>query len=197
LQFFTRLEADHPTHRDLGFFSSARIATYPALKRFDGEDAEAAQLDSLASHQRLLQRMEQGTEDLLGFCPGDARAVYQSVHEVLFNHAVGLRFLILERFSTATPRFSPNLTRLPARLTPLRRVCKTLLMEEFLLASSPREFLFAVNASARLVFKLTHLLLPFLLAFPAFGFGPGFGGTKPTSEFSGTAQKEPNSVSFR
>jgi hypothetical protein len=51
---------------------------------------------------------------------------------------------------------------------------------------------------------VVHFLEPFLAGFfaafealLAFGFGPGFGGTKSTNALSGTTQKDPNSVSFK
>jgi hypothetical protein len=100
--------------------------------------------------------MKDGVEDLLGLLPGDARAIYQTVHEVLLNHSVGFLLLMARVFSPAAPLLTVGFARLPARLAPLRRVRKTLLVEELLLARSPDKLVAAINAGARLVFKIVH-----------------------------------------
>jgi hypothetical protein len=89
LQLFTRLEANCLPRRDRGLLARARVAAYSTLPGLDYEDAEAAQLDSLTSRQRPLHGIKDGAKDLLGFSLGNARAIYQPVHDVLFDHGVG------------------------------------------------------------------------------------------------------------
>jgi hypothetical protein len=60
------------------------------------------------------------------------------------------------------PLVAISFASLPTFLAPFRRIGKTFLVKELLLSCCPGEFLLTINAGARLVFKVTHFLLPFL-----------------------------------
>jgi hypothetical protein len=69
---------------------------------------------------------------------------------------------LLSLFQSVTHFLLPSLLAvhlpgLPALLAALRRVSKTLLMEELLLTARPGEFLLTINARSCLVFKPAHL----------------------------------------
>jgi hypothetical protein len=88
LEFLAGLEADGLTGGDGDLLAGARVAPDAALARLDDEDAEAAQLDALAPRQRLLHRVEEGIDGLLGLHLRDAGAFGHTVHDVEFDHCL-------------------------------------------------------------------------------------------------------------
>ena len=66
MKLLARLEANGFPGRNCDFFAGARITTDAAFARFDYEYAEAAQLDSIAARQRILHRIKERLNCLLG-----------------------------------------------------------------------------------------------------------------------------------
>jgi len=91
LKFFAGLESNRLTQRDRYFFARARIASDAALARLYNEDAKAAQLDPIASRQRVLHRIEERFNRLFGFQLWNSRLIGKSVDDIEFDHERGLQ----------------------------------------------------------------------------------------------------------
>ena len=73
LEFLAWFEAHSFARRDVDFFAGAGIAADARLAWLDAEHAKAAELDALAASKRLLQRLENRFDGLLGFGAADVR----------------------------------------------------------------------------------------------------------------------------
>src|SRR5205809_5778059 len=71
LQIFTGLETDGASRRDAHFLARARIAADAALARLHLENAESAELDSLAALHGDPHRVEDRVDGHLGLDLGD------------------------------------------------------------------------------------------------------------------------------
>jgi hypothetical protein len=91
LELFARFEADGFAGRDADFFAGARVATDAGFARLDAEDAEAAELDSLAATESLFQGIENGFDGLLGFGAADESFGNNRIHDVQLDHTGLLR----------------------------------------------------------------------------------------------------------
>lgn len=69
---------------DLG--AGSRISTDAGLAWFDGEDSEAAQLDAVPCHKRLLHALEDGVYGRFGLGTGQPGALHNPLNEILLNH---------------------------------------------------------------------------------------------------------------
>src|SRR6185503_21252425 len=58
LKLFPGFESNRLAGRNRNLFTGARVSAHSAFSRFDDENAESAQLDSLAPGQSFLHRME-------------------------------------------------------------------------------------------------------------------------------------------
>jgi hypothetical protein len=85
MQFFAGFEADGfaGCNADLG--AGAGIATDAGFAGTDAEDAKAAQFDTITGSERLFEALEDGVHGSLSLGPGEARAVYYVMDDVLFN----------------------------------------------------------------------------------------------------------------
>jgi hypothetical protein len=85
MQFLARLETHRfaRSNRDLG--SSARVAADTGLARTDIEDAKAAQFDTIAVGQGLLEAFEDGVDRGLCLDAREAGPLNDVVDDVLFN----------------------------------------------------------------------------------------------------------------
>jgi hypothetical protein len=92
LEFLTGLEADGFAGRNIDFFTSPGISANAGLARLDAEDAEAAELDALATAESLLERFENSFDGLLGLGAADTRLGDDSVYDVQLDHTSLRRF---------------------------------------------------------------------------------------------------------
>src|SRR5258708_961781 len=92
LEFLAGLEADRFAGRNIDFFTGPGISANAGLARLDAEDAEAAELDALATAEGLLERFENGLDGLLGLGATDTRLGDDSVYHVQLNHTSLRRF---------------------------------------------------------------------------------------------------------
>jgi hypothetical protein len=85
VEIFSGLEANGLSGGDADLGASARIAAHAGLSGFDGEDAEAAQLDTVALGQSPLHGFEDGVNGGLGLDPGKSGAFDDTLNEILLN----------------------------------------------------------------------------------------------------------------
>src|SRR5579863_6680489 len=90
LQFFFGLEADGFAWRDVDLFAGARIAANAGLAGLDAEDAEAAQFDTLAAAERVLERFEYRLDRLFRLGAADVwrRCIDDGIHDVQLDHTI-------------------------------------------------------------------------------------------------------------
>lgn len=86
LKLFARFEPDSLAGWNVCHFTRAGIATDAAFARFDHEDAESAQLDSLAALHRRLHALKQSFYRYFGFGLGDACLVSNLIHYIELYH---------------------------------------------------------------------------------------------------------------
>ena len=86
LKFFAGLKADGFAWRNIDFFPGAGIAADAGLARLDAENAKAAELDTLAAAESLLERFENGFDGLLGLGAADVRRGDDGVYDVQLDH---------------------------------------------------------------------------------------------------------------
>jgi len=86
LEFLAGFEADGFAGRDADLFARAGIATDACLAGFDAEDAKAAEFDTLAAAESLLERFENGFDGLLGFGAADESLGHNRIYDVQLNH---------------------------------------------------------------------------------------------------------------
>src|SRR5207244_4496549 len=91
LQFLPRLKTNRLPGRNRNLLAGARVSPDTAFTRLDHEHAKAAQLDAVAARQRVLHRMKQGIDGLLGFELGNACAIGETIDDIEFDHGCGLR----------------------------------------------------------------------------------------------------------
>ena len=84
MKLFAWLEADSFARCDADFGTRPGVAADARFARPDIEDAESAQLDTLAFGQRALQGLEHGVDGSLGLIPLQAGALNHLVNDVLF-----------------------------------------------------------------------------------------------------------------
>jgi hypothetical protein len=87
MELFTGLEADSLARSDLNLRSSPRVPTDSGLPWFDGEDSEAAKLNSVASNERLFHAVEDSVHRSLRFCSWQASSLNNPLDEILFYHS--------------------------------------------------------------------------------------------------------------
>ncbi len=92
LKLFAGFEADGFARRDVDFFAGAWIAADAGFAGLDAKDAEAAELDSLAAAESLLEGFEDGFDGLLGFGAADVRRGDDGINDVQLDHAILQRF---------------------------------------------------------------------------------------------------------
>src|SRR5450759_5124869 len=86
LQFLARFEANRFAGRNVDLSAGARVASNAGLARPHGEDAEAAQLDTIAARQRLLHALKYGFNRCFGLGFGDTRLGDNFVDQIQFDH---------------------------------------------------------------------------------------------------------------
>jgi hypothetical protein len=86
LQLLARLEAHGFARRDVDLFAGAGIATDAGLAGLDAEDAEAAELNTLAAAEGLLERFEHGFDGLLGLGTADVGRGDDGIYDVQLDH---------------------------------------------------------------------------------------------------------------
>jgi hypothetical protein len=86
LQVLTGLESHCLSGRDVHFGSGSGITTDSRFARFDGEDAEAAQLNPIVAFQSVFHAIEDGVDGLLGFRLADPRPFDDLIDKVEFDH---------------------------------------------------------------------------------------------------------------
>src|SRR2546426_8349189 len=86
LQFLPRLETNRLPGRNRDFLAGARVSPDAAFPRLDHEHTKAAQLNAVAARQRVLHRMKQSIDGLLGFELGDAGAIGETIDDIEFDH---------------------------------------------------------------------------------------------------------------
>ena len=91
LKFFAGLESNRLAQRDCHFFTSARIASDASLAGLHDEDAKAAQLDPIASRQRVFHRIEERFNRLFCFQLWNSSLIGKSVDDIEFDHERGLQ----------------------------------------------------------------------------------------------------------
>jgi len=86
MKFFARLETDSLAGGDGDFSACSGVAADARLARFDGEYAEPAKFDTVASDQGLLHAFEDGVYS--GFCLGSRQsgALHNPLYKILLNH---------------------------------------------------------------------------------------------------------------
>jgi hypothetical protein len=115
LEFFAGFEADGFAGRDADFFAGARVATDAGFAGLDAEDAEAAELDTLAAAESLFQGIENGFDGLLGFGAADESFGNNRIHDVQLDHTgLLLREEMLEGEARVVKTRWVNYTVLPS-----------------------------------------------------------------------------------
>ena len=85
--FFPRLETYRFAWRNSDLFSRARISAYAAFSGFDDKNPKSPQLNSFASLQRILERIEDRFHRNFRFHFGDVQLLGNTVYDVLLYHA--------------------------------------------------------------------------------------------------------------
>lgn len=101
LEFFAGLEADSFAGRDADFFAGTRIAADAGFAGLDAEYAEAAEFDTLAAAESLLERFKNCFNGLLGFCAADESCSHHRIHDIQLNHT---RLPLREQMLEAAPQ---------------------------------------------------------------------------------------------
>ena len=86
LQVFAWLEAYSFSRRNVDFRARAGVPANTGLSRFDGEDAEAAQLDPIVGLEGIFHAIEDRIDCLFGFRLTHSRPLYDLIHEIKFDH---------------------------------------------------------------------------------------------------------------
>ena len=86
MKFFAGLETYSFAWSNDDFRTCSGVTADAGFARFDGEDAEAAQLDTVASDEGLLHALEDGVHR--GFCLGSwqSGALNNPLYKILLNH---------------------------------------------------------------------------------------------------------------
>lgn len=87
LQVFSGLEPDGATGSDVDLFAGAWVAADSGLAGSHGEDAEAAQLDTVACGKSVLHATEDGVHGCFGLVARQTCAFDDSLDEVLLYQA--------------------------------------------------------------------------------------------------------------
>lgn len=85
MEVFAGFEADGAAWGDADFGSSARIASYAGFARPHVEDAEAAQLDTVAAGEGALEAFKDSFDGGLGFDAGQSGTLNYLMYDVLLN----------------------------------------------------------------------------------------------------------------
>jgi hypothetical protein len=85
VKVFAWLKTHSLAGRDTDLGAGARVASHPGLTGFDGKDAEASQLDSVALGQRALHGLEDGVYGGLGLDARESRAFDDPLDEILLD----------------------------------------------------------------------------------------------------------------
>jgi hypothetical protein len=101
LEFFAWFEADSFAGRDADFFAGAGVAADAGFAGLYAEDAEAAEFDTLAAAESLLERFENGFDGLFGFGAADESLGHNRIHDVQLNHT---RLLLPRQMLEAAPQ---------------------------------------------------------------------------------------------
>ena len=84
--FFTRFEADRFAGRDRYLSASSRISSDTTLARLHYENTETSQLNSFATLQRILERIEESVNRDFCFDLGYSFLLSNSTYYILFYH---------------------------------------------------------------------------------------------------------------
>jgi hypothetical protein len=85
MEIFAGLEANGLAGRDADFGTCAGVATDTGLSWFNGEDAEASQLDSVALGKSALHGLKDGIDGRLGFDAREPGAFDDTLNEILLD----------------------------------------------------------------------------------------------------------------
>src|ERR1700746_2748064 len=88
LKFLARLEANGFSRRNVDFFPGAGITADSRLAGLHAEYAKTAEFDALTAAKRLLQRLENRFDSLLGLGAADVCGGHYRVYQVQLNHAI-------------------------------------------------------------------------------------------------------------
>ena len=86
LQVFAWLKAYSLSRWNVDFRARTGIPANTSLSRFDGENAEAAQLDPIVSLEGIFHAIEDRIDCLFGFRLTHSRPLYDLIHEIEFDH---------------------------------------------------------------------------------------------------------------
>jgi hypothetical protein len=86
MKLFAGLEADSFARGDGDFSACPGVAPNAGFARFNGEDAETAQFDAVASNQVLFHAIEDGVDGSLCFGPWEASTFNNPLYKILLNH---------------------------------------------------------------------------------------------------------------
>jgi len=86
LQVLAWFEAHGLSRRNVDLRARTRVPAYTGFSRFDGEDAEAAQLDPIVGFEGIFHAIEDRIDCLFGFRLTHSRSLYDLIHEIKFDH---------------------------------------------------------------------------------------------------------------
>jgi hypothetical protein len=92
VQFFARLEPDGPSRRNWHFRTGPWVPANSGLARPHAEDSKPAQLDAVASGQRILHAFEHCVHRRLRLHAGKSGPVRNFMDYILFNHWISPDF---------------------------------------------------------------------------------------------------------
>jgi hypothetical protein len=85
--FFSWLESYCFARRNCNFFTRPGISPYAALSGLDDEDSKSSQLDSIATLERILERIEDRLHRNFRFDLCNIQLLSNTVYDVLLYHA--------------------------------------------------------------------------------------------------------------
>ena len=108
VQVFSRLEADGLAGRDRDLGAGAGISSDAGLPGFDGEDPEAAQLDTIALGEGLLHGLEDGIDGRFGLGAYESGPFNDTLDEILFDQRGTFRCKVLGEAKCGLQRTYPS-----------------------------------------------------------------------------------------
>jgi hypothetical protein len=93
VEFFAWLETDRFSGRDADFGAGAGVAANTRLAGLDGEDAETAQLDTVAAAQGSLHGLEDDVYRGFSLSARETRTLDYPLNQILLDHGAYLSLL--------------------------------------------------------------------------------------------------------
>lgn len=88
LEFLAGFEADGAAGGDVDLFAGAGVAADAGFAGFDGEDAEAAQLDAVALGEGTFHGTEDGIDGRFCLVAGQSGPFHDALDEILLDQAI-------------------------------------------------------------------------------------------------------------